>query len=208
MNGTRNHTEQDIQAPSNFVSKEIVETITTTEAQRSISPIQPNFTTPNLKNTTLQQTVIRSTVKPSVAQKYSQRDYSTFRPVTKLSYKIQTSHRNNFAEHNYNNVNGPKTTKPFKTNTQNYLYLQYIRQNMPQTTSISVNFHYQPRSSQERSENYPFFQQIRNNTKKYHTRIQPHFYTTNIFPSDDDECHTQNHQRFYSNQRLRSYIFD
>ena len=32
--------------------------MTTTEAQRSISPIQPNFTTPILKNPTLQQTII------------------------------------------------------------------------------------------------------------------------------------------------------
>ena len=35
-------------------------------------------------------------------------DYPTFRPVTKPSYKQQTSHRNNFVEHNYNYVNGPK----------------------------------------------------------------------------------------------------
>ena len=119
LNGTRNLTQQDIQAPSQSVSKEIVETITTTEAQRSISPIQPNFTTSKLKNPTLQQTVIQSTVKPSVAQNYSQLDYSTFRTVTKPSYKKQTLHRNNFDNNNY--VNVPKTTKPSKTNTQNYL---------------------------------------------------------------------------------------
>ena len=53
LNGTRNLTQQDIQTPLNFVNEEIVETITTTEAQRSISPIQPNFTTPKLKNPTL-----------------------------------------------------------------------------------------------------------------------------------------------------------
>ena len=116
LNGTRNLTKQDIQTPSHFVSEEIVEIKTKTEAQRSISPIQPNFT-PKLKNPTLQQIIIQSTVKPSVAQKYSQIDYSTFRPVTKPSYKQQTSHRNDFAEHNYNYVIEPKTTKPFKTNT-------------------------------------------------------------------------------------------
>ena len=38
LNGTRNLTQQDIQTTSHFVSEEIVETITTTEAQ-SISPI-------------------------------------------------------------------------------------------------------------------------------------------------------------------------
>ena len=103
--GTRNLTQQDT---PHFVNEEIVETITTTEAHRSISPVQPNFTTPNLKSPTLQRTVIQSTIKPSVAQNFSQMDYQTFRPVTKPSYK---QHRNNFAEHNYNYFNGPKTTK-------------------------------------------------------------------------------------------------
>ena len=54
LNGTRNLTQRDIQTPSHFVNDEIVETITTTEAQRSISPIQPNFSTPKLKSPTLQ----------------------------------------------------------------------------------------------------------------------------------------------------------
>ena len=111
LKGTKNRTQQDIQTPSHFVSEEIIETITTTEAQQSISPIQSYFTTPKLKNPTLQQTIIQSTVKPSVAQKYSKMDYPTFRPVTKPSYKQQTSHRKNVAEHNYSYVNGPKRTK-------------------------------------------------------------------------------------------------
>ena len=84
------------------MSEKIFETITTTVAQQSISPIQPNFTTSKLKNPTLQQTIMQSTVKPSVAQKNSQMDYPTFRPVTKPSYKQQKSYRNNFAEHKYN----------------------------------------------------------------------------------------------------------
>ena len=54
LNGTGNLTQQDIYTPSHFKNEEIVETITTTEAQRSISPIQPNFTTPKLRNPTLQ----------------------------------------------------------------------------------------------------------------------------------------------------------
>ena len=82
-------------------------------------------------------------------------DYPTFQPVTKPSYKQQTSHRNNFAEHNYNYVYGPKPTKPFKMNTQNNLYSQ--SQNIPKTTSISVNFHDPSQFSQKQSENYPFF---------------------------------------------------
>ena len=50
LNGTRNLTQQDIKTPLHFVNEEIVETITTTEAQRSISPIQPNFTAPKVKH--------------------------------------------------------------------------------------------------------------------------------------------------------------
>ena len=46
LNGTRNLTHQDKQTTSHFVNEENVETITTIEAQRSISPIQPSFTTP------------------------------------------------------------------------------------------------------------------------------------------------------------------
>ena len=58
--------------------------------------------------------------------------YQTFRPVTKPSYKQQTSHRSNFAKHIYNYVNGPKTTKTSQIITQNYLYSQI--QNISQTT--------------------------------------------------------------------------
>ena len=83
LNGTRNLTQQDIQILSHFINVEIVETKTTTERQRSNSPIQLIFTTPKLKNLTLQQTIIQSTVKPSFAQKFPQMDYPTFRPVTK-----------------------------------------------------------------------------------------------------------------------------
>ena len=76
-------------------------------------------------------------------------DYPTFRPVNKPSYKQQTPHRNNFAEQNYNYINGPKTTKSSKTSTQNYFFSK--SQNLPQTTSNSVNFYDQPRSSQEQN---------------------------------------------------------
>ena len=86
----------------------------------------------------------------------SQMDYPMFRPVTKPSYKQQTTYRNNFAEFDYNYVNGPKTTKFSKTNTQNSFFSQ--SQNIPQTASNSVIFLDQPRSSQEQSGNYPFFQ--------------------------------------------------
>ena len=88
LNGTRNLTQQDVQNPSHFVNGEIVETRTTTEAQRSISPIQPNLTTTKLKNPTLQQIIIQSTVKPSVAQKYSNIDYQRF-------YQSQNHHTSN-----------------------------------------------------------------------------------------------------------------
>ena len=87
-------------------------------------------------------------------------DYQKFRPVTKPSCKQKESHRDNFAEHNYNYVN--KSTKLSNMNTQNYLCSQ--TQNIQQPTSNSVNFHDELRSSQEQKENYPLFQQNENNT--------------------------------------------
>ena len=82
MNGTRNLTQQDIQTPSHFLNEETVETIVTT-TQQSISPIHPNLTNPKPKNPTLPQVKLQSTVKPSVAPKYSNMYYQTFRPMTK-----------------------------------------------------------------------------------------------------------------------------
>ena len=49
LNGSRNLTQQDEQTPSHFLNEEFIQTIKTTEAQRSISTIQPNFTTPKIK---------------------------------------------------------------------------------------------------------------------------------------------------------------
>ena len=91
-------------------------------------------------------------------------------------------------------------------NTQNYSYSQ--SQNIPQSTSNSVNFNDQPRYSQDQSKNYPFFQQNKKNTNRYHTRNQPIFYTANYFPSDDEAYYNQSHQRFNLGQRHRSYSFD
>ena len=84
-------------------------------------------------------------------------DYQTFRPMTKPTQKQRKVTRNNFAEHNYNYVNRPQTTKPSRANTQNLLFSQ--RQNFQQPTSSSVNFNGYPPFSQDQSKNYPFFQQ-------------------------------------------------
>ena len=124
-------------------------------------------------------------------------DYQSFRPVTKPSYK---QNKKFFAEHNYNYVSGPITTKT-KRNTQMFAQSQ----NVPQQFLNSVNFHDQPRSSLEQNGNYPFFQQQKNNANKYYTKNQPHHYAQSFFPSDDDEYYNQNHQQFSSNQRPRFY---
>ena len=55
---------------------------------------------------------------------------------------------------------------------------------------------------------YPFFQQNKKNTNRYHTRIQPPYYTADYFPSDDEEFFNQNNLRFYSSQIPRSYSID
>ena len=53
-----------------------------------------------------------------------------------------------------------------------------------------------------------FFNKIKNIQKKADTRNQPHNYTTNYFPSDNEEYYNQNHQRFYSSQTPGSYSID
>ena len=117
LNGTRNLTQQDIQTPSHFINEEIVQTTTTT--QQSISPIHPNLATPRNTNTSLTQVTLQSTVKPSVAPKYSQMDYQTYRPMTIPSKTRKPFTRNTFAEHNYNYAHKPRTNQPPRKNTQN-----------------------------------------------------------------------------------------
>ena len=82
LNGTRNLTQQDIQIPSQFINKKIVETMPTT-TQPSFSPIHPTLTTPHNKSTTFPQTTIQSIIKPYVTSKYSQLGYQTIRQVMK-----------------------------------------------------------------------------------------------------------------------------
>ena len=94
-------------------------------------------------------------------------------------------------------------TKP-KKNTQNSSFFAQS-QKKPQPILNSVIFHDQPRSSQDQSGNYPFFQQNKNNTNKFYTKNQPNYYAQKSFPSDDEEYYNQNRQRFYSSQRPGSY---
>ena len=75
--------------------------------------------------------------------------------------KQRTFTRNNFAEHNYIYVNRPQTTKSSRPNNQNQLFSQKL--NFRQSTTTTVNSHDYLRISQEKSENYPSFQQNRNN---------------------------------------------
>ena len=111
LNGTRNLTQQHIQTTSHFTNEEVVQTTVTT-TQQSISPIRPNLTTPKNTNTSLPQITLQSTVKPSVAPKYSQMDYQTYRPMTKPSKTRKTFTKNTFAQHNYNYVHQSKTNQP------------------------------------------------------------------------------------------------
>ena len=153
LNGTRNLTQQDIQTPSHFINEEIVQTTTTT--QQSISPIRPNLTTPRNTNTSLAQVTLQSTVKPSVAPKYSQMDYQTYRPMTIPSKTRRTFTRNTFAEHNYY-AHSSKTNYPPRKNNNNQIRSRYWDNPMAKTNS--VNFQTNSHPPQDRSENYPFFQ--------------------------------------------------
>ena len=180
LNGTRNLTQQDIQTPSHFINEEIVQTTTTT-TQQNISPIHPNLTTPRNTNTSLTQVTLQSTVKSSVAPKYSQMDYQTYRPMTIPSKTRKPLTRNTFAEHNYNYALKPKTNQHPQKNTQNLNHVCSHYWNLPKTSTNFVSFPDNPQPPQDYSENYPFFHQNKN---KQHTP-----YNTNYLSSDEDDYH-------------------
>ena len=196
-NGTRNLTQQDIQTPSHFINEEIVQTTTTT--QQSISPIHPNSTTPRNTNTSLAQVTLQSTVKPSVAPKYSHMDYQTYRPMTVPSKTRKSFTGNTFAEHNYNYAHKQRTNQALRKKTQNLNHVCSHYWNPPKTSTNSVNFPDNPRPTQDYTENYPFFQQNKNNQ---HTP-----FNTNYLSSDEDDYHQPDifapYTKEYRTQRLR-----
>ena len=89
--------------------------------------------------------------------------------------------RNTFAEHNYNYVHKPRTNQPPGKNAQNLNHVIFHYWNLPKTSTNSVNFPDNPQPTQDYSENYPFFQQNKNNQ---HTP-----YNTNYLSSDEDDYH-------------------
>ena len=136
------------------------------------------------KNPTLPQVTLQSTVRSSVAPKYSHMDYQTYRTITEATHKRKTFTRNKFAEHNNIYVDRPQTTQPSRTNTHYHFLSQ--RRNFQQPSSNSVNFHDYPQILQDKSENYPFFQQ---NKKIYNKkeRHQTPCYAPKYLSSDDDD---------------------
>ena len=187
LNGTRNLTQQDIQTPSHFINEEIVHTTTT---QQSISPIRPNLTTPRNTNSSQTQVTLQSTVKPSVAPKYSHMDYQTYRPMTIPPKTRKTFTRNNFADHNYNYTHPSKTNYQPRKNFSNYTRSR--NWDNPMAPPNSVNFQTNLHPPQDRSENYPFFQQNKN--KKQTS------YQMDYLSSDDDflqpDIFTPNNQEY------------
>ena len=173
LNGTRNLTQQDIQTPSHFINEEIVHTTTT---QQSISPIRINLTTPRNTNSSQTQVTLQSTVKPSVAPKYSHMDYQTYRPMTIPPKTRKTFTRNHFADHNYNYTHPSKTNYQPRKNFSNYTKSR--NWDNPMAPPNSVNFQTNLHPPQDRSENYPFFQQNKN--KKQTS------YQIDYLSSDDD----------------------
>ena len=120
---------------------------------------------PKPKFSILPQVTLQSAVKPSVDPKYSYTDYQTFRPMTKPPQKQKIFTKSNFAEHNFNYVNRPQTSKPPRGNPHNRSFSQ--RQNSQQQTSNFVNFIDNTRIPTDPSENYPFFQQNKNSKQPY-----------------------------------------
>ena len=84
--------------------------------------------------------------------------------------------RNTFAEHNYNYAHSLKTNYPPRKNYHNQIKTRYW--DNPMTTTNSVNFQTNSHPPQDRSENYPFFQQNKNKKQAPHHR--------DYLSSDDD----------------------
>ena len=201
LNGTRNLTQQDIQTPSHFINEEIVHTTTT---QQSISPIRPNLTTPRNTNPSQTQVTLQSTGKPSVAPKYSHMDHQTYRPMTIPSKTRKTFTRNNFAEHNYNYTHPSKTNYPPRKIFNNYTRSRNWDNPMAQTNSVNFQTNLHP--SQDRSENYPFFQQNKKQTSYQmdYLSSDDDFLQPDIFAPYNQEYRRQGVQKPHTNHRIFS----
>ena len=123
--------------------------------------------------------------------------------MTKPPQKQRTFTRINFAEHNNNYVNRSQTSKTPRTNPHTRSFSQ--RKNFQQKTPNIVIFNDNPQNPTDPSENYPFFQQNKNNKKPYQYKQITPYYTPNYHSSDDDDFHDQYHQKNSQNQRLQSY---
>ena len=105
--------------------------------------------------------------------------YQTLTPMTKPTQKQRTFTKNNFAEHNYNYVIRPQTTKTPRTNTQNHLFSQ--RKKFPTTTITLSKFNEYPQISQDQSENHPFFSKIKTIDSKTKINMKHLITHLNIF---------------------------
>ena len=99
-------------------------------------------------------------------------DYQTYRPMTVPSKTRRTFTRNTFAEHNYNYAHSSKTNYPPRKTNNNHVCSHYW--DNPMTTTNSVNFRTNSHPPQDRSENYPFFQQNKIKSKHLIIRIIYH----------------------------------
>ena len=88
----------------------------------------------------------------------------------------KTFTRNNFAEQNYNYTHPSKINYPPRKNTNNHIRSR--NWDNPMASTNSVNFQTNSHPPQDRSENYPFFQQNKN--KKQTS------YQMDYLSSDDD----------------------
>ena len=96
--------------------------------------------------------------------------------MTVPSKTRRTFTRNTFAENNYNYAHSSKTNYPPRKNNNNQIRSRYW--DNPMATTNSVNFQTNSHPPQDRSENYPFFQQNKNKKQA------PHH--TDYLSSDDE----------------------
>ena len=133
-------------------------------------------------------------------------DYQTYRPMTIPSKTRKTFTRNNFAEHNYNYTHPSKTNYPPRKNFNNYTRSRNWDNPMAQTNSVNFQTNLHP--SQDRSENYPFFQQNKNKKKTSYQMdylsSDDDFLQPDIFAPYNQEYRGQGVQKPHTNHRIFS----
>ena len=130
--------------------------------------------------------------------------------MTILSKTRKPFTRNTFAEHNYYFTHKPRTNQPPRKNTQNLNHVSSHYWNLPKTSTNSVSFPDKPQPTHDYTENYPFFQQNKNNqhtsyNTNYLSSDEDDYYQPDIFAPYTKEYCTQRPRQSHSSRNIKIY---